>query len=91
VKTDPKVRLSDLLAYRGSTLASRLGEVACPVLVVVGEADRLCPRAGAEELVGALRDARLATIADAGHALHLEKAAEVNAAIETFVHEKAAA
>jgi pimeloyl-ACP methyl ester carboxylesterase len=91
VKTDPKVRLSDLLAYRGSTLASRLGEIGCPVLVVAGEADRLCPRAGAEELASALRDARLATIADAGHALHLEKAAEVNAAIETFLTGKAAA
>lgn len=91
VKTDPKVRLSDLLAYRGSTLASRLGEIACPVLVVAGDADRLCPRAGAEELAGALRDARLETIADAGHALQLEKAAEVNAAIEAFVTRKAAA
>jgi len=91
VKTDPKVRLSDLLAYRGSTVAARLGEVACPVLVVAGEADRMCPRAGAEELVAALRHARLATIADAGHALHLEKATEVNAAIETFVNEQAAA
>ena len=91
VKTDPKVRLADLLAYRGSTLASRLGEIACPVLVVVGDADRLCPRTGAEELAGALRDARLASVADAGHALHLEKAAEVNGAIESFLTGKAAA
>lgn len=91
VKTDPKVRLSDLVAYRSSTLAARLGEVARPVLVVVGEADRLCARAGAEELARALRDARLETIADAGHALHLERCAEVNAAIERFLADKAAA
>jgi pimeloyl-ACP methyl ester carboxylesterase len=91
VKTDPKVRLSDLLAYRGSTLASQLGEVTRPVLVVVGEADKLCARTGAEELAGALRDARLESIADAGHALHLEKPAEVNAAIERFLTSQAAA
>ncbi|MBY0275638.1 alpha/beta fold hydrolase [Candidatus Binatia bacterium] len=91
VKTDPKVRLSDLLAYRGSPLAEHLGRITRPVLVLVGEADRLCARAGAEELAGALRDARLESIADAGHALHLEKAAEVNAAIERFVRERATA
>lgn len=85
VKTDPKVRLSDLLAYRGSPVATRLANVARPVLVVAGEADKLCPCDGAEELARRLSNARVTRIADAGHVAHLEKASEVNAAIEAFV------
>lgn len=90
VKTDPKVRLSDLLAYRASGLASRLGEVAHPVLVVAGDADKLCPCDGAEELARGLARGRVERIADAGHAAHLEKAAELNAAIERFLAEQGA-
>lgn len=90
VKTDPKVRLGDLLAYRASTTATRLGGVAKPVLVIAGEADKICPCDGAQELAQGLPDARLLKIADAGHIAHLERAAEVNAAIEHFLAEKAA-
>lgn len=85
VKTDPRVRLSDVLAYRASTVVERLGSVAQPVLVLVGEADKLCARAAAEELAGALPNARLVAVPDAGHVAHLEKAAEVNEHIERFV------
>jgi len=90
VKTDPKVRLSDLLAYRASTVATRLGTVTQPVLVLVGEADKLCPRDAAEALASGLSNARVVTIPDGGHIVHLEKAAEVNAAIERFLAEAAA-
>ena len=90
VKTDPKVRLSDMLAYRGSPLVSRIGTIARPALVLVGEADKLCPAASAEELASTLADARFESIPEAGHAVHLERAADVNAAIERFVAEKAA-
>lgn len=90
VKTDPKVRLGDLIAYRDSTTATRLGAVAKPVLVIAGEADKLCSCDAAEELAKGLPDARLVKIADAGHIAHLEKAAEVNAAIEGFLAGKAA-
>jgi len=87
VKTDPKVRLADLLAYRASTIGSRLRDVAVPVLVVVGEADKLCPRAAAEALAGGLPKGRLVAVPEAGHVAHLEKSAEINAAIEAFVAE----
>lgn len=90
VKTDPKVRLGDLLAYRASTTRSRLDAVRRPVLVVAGEADKMCPQGGADELAKGLPDARLVVIPDAGHIGHLEKAAEVNAAIERFVAGQAA-
>jgi pimeloyl-ACP methyl ester carboxylesterase len=89
VKTDPKVRLGDLLAYRDSGIAARLARVAQPVLVIAGEADRMCPCAAAEELAQALPDARLVKIAEGGHVAHLEKAEQVNQAIERFVAERA--
>lgn len=87
VKTDPKVRLTDMLAYRASTVATRLSSVTQPVLVLVGEADRLCPRAAAEELASGLPKARFASIPDAGHVAHLEKPEEVNGQIERFLDE----
>lgn len=87
VKTDPKVRLTDMLAYRASTVATRLARVAQPVLVLVGEADRLCPRAAAEELATGLPNARFASIPDAGHVAHLEKPDEVHRHIERFLDE----
>jgi len=85
VKTDPRSRLTDLLAYRRSDLAARLGELARPVLAMVGEADRLCSRSAAEELAAAVRGGELATIPGAGHVPFLENPDEVNARIEAFL------
>jgi 3-oxoadipate enol-lactonase len=90
VKTDPRVRLSDLLAYRASNVDARLGEIEKPVLVIVGEADKLCARDAAEALAKEIAGARFVAIPDAGHIVHLEKAAEVNEAIERFLAENAA-
>ena len=85
VKTDPRVRLSDLLAYRASSLEGTLARVSAPVLVLHGSDDRLCARAGAEALVAALPHARISIVEGAGHVAHLERAEAVNRAIEEFV------
>lgn len=85
VKTDPRVRLSDLRAYARSRVAEGLGAVAKPVLVIVGEADRICPRAAAEDLAGAIPGARLVAVPGGGHVVHLEKPDEVNRAIEDLI------
>jgi pimeloyl-ACP methyl ester carboxylesterase len=82
VKTDPKVRLGDVIAYRASGLRASLAKVACPVLVVNGDADRLCPPDRARELAAAIPGARLRLVEGAGHVAHLERPAEVDAAIE---------
>lgn len=81
VKTDPKVRLGDVLAYRASGLRASLAKVACPVLVVNGDADRLCPPDRARELTAAIPGARLRLVEGAGHVAHLERPAEVDAVI----------
>ena len=53
------------------SLWDRLGELALPVDLVVGERDAKF-RAVAERMAAALPDARLHVVAGAGHAVHLE-------------------
>lgn len=53
-------------------LWSRLGEIACPVLILVGERDQKFTTLG-RQLVAGLPDASIAVIADAGHSVHLEQ------------------
>ena len=45
----------------------------CPMLVVCGSLDRMTPPEGAKELTKAARDARIITIAEAGHMMMVEK------------------
>jgi pimeloyl-ACP methyl ester carboxylesterase len=85
VKTDPRSRLADLLVYQASDFRGRLAGLNKPVLVIHGEADRICPRAKADELRGAVAGAELVSIAGAGHVPFLEKPDEVNQAIDTFL------
>ena len=58
----------------------RLGELAMPVLVAVGERDQKFLAIG-KEMLARLPDARLTVIPRAGHAAHLEQAQAVAAAI----------
>lgn len=85
VKTDPRVRLQDLEAYEASDLRARLGEVVVPVRVLHGEEDRYCASSRSEEMVSALPNAILTSVAEAGHVAHLEQPEAVNAAIEQLV------
>jgi 3-oxoadipate enol-lactonase len=60
-----------------------------PVLVLVGEEDRLTPPADAEAMVAALPDARFSRIAGAGHLAPFERPEEVATAIGDFLEEVA--
>ena len=64
--------------------ASRLGSVAQPALVVVGEDDICTPPRYAKELCGLLPRAELLTIPDAGHGALAEEPDLVNGAIAGF-------
>jgi len=66
-------------------VAARLGAVAVPTLVIVGEDDICTPPRYSRELCGLLPSAELVTIADAGHAAIGEKLNEINAAIGGFL------
>ena len=58
-----------------------------PVLVMVGEEDRLTPPADAEAMVAALPDARFSRIAGGGHLAPLEQADAVAVEIRDFLLE----
>jgi 3-oxoadipate enol-lactonase len=66
-----------------------LATIDVPVLVLVGEEDKLTPPADAEAMVAALPDARFSRIARAGHLAPLEQPEFVAAAVREFLQEVA--
>lgn len=60
-----------------------------PVLVLVGEEDRLTPPADAEAMAGALTTTRLTRIPDAGHLAPLERPETVARELVSFLNEVA--
>jgi pimeloyl-ACP methyl ester carboxylesterase len=50
----------------------RLGEIAVPTAVIVGDADRTTPRGHAQRLADGIPGARLITVPKAGHCLNWE-------------------
>jgi pimeloyl-ACP methyl ester carboxylesterase len=70
-------------------LRGRLGALTTPVHVVAGAHDILVPHWKQEELAAQIAGARLTVIADAPHALHLERPQEFNDAVLGFLAEHA--
>ena len=66
-----------------------LATIDVPVLVLVGDEDRLTPPADAEAMAAALPDARLTRIAGAGHLAALERPDAVAAELLAFLREVA--
>jgi pimeloyl-ACP methyl ester carboxylesterase len=66
-----------------------LGTIDVPVLVLVGEEDRLTPPADAEAMAAGLADARLVRIPGAGHLAALERPDAVAAELAAFLREAA--
>jgi 2-succinyl-6-hydroxy-2,4-cyclohexadiene-1-carboxylate synthase len=64
-------------------LWDRLGEIGCPVLVLVGEHDAKFSELG-QRLLAGLPDAELVVVADAGHSVHLEQPRATVDAIATW-------
>jgi pimeloyl-ACP methyl ester carboxylesterase len=87
VKTDPRVRYTDVLACQAFDGRELLGRIRTPTLVVAGADDRVTPPACAEELAHGIRDARLEVIPQAGHQAPLEQADAFNRAVGRFAGE----
>lgn len=87
----------DILSTRAATYAAdfkacdafdvreRIGAIRVPALLLFGDDDRLTPLRYGEYLARNLPGAVLKIIRDAGHVAMLEKAAEVNGAIRSFI------
>jgi 3-oxoadipate enol-lactonase len=78
VKTDPRVRLTDLLACRAFDGRPLLPRIALPTLVISGADDTITPVACAEELASRIANARMEVIAQAGHQAPLEQSEQFN-------------
>lgn len=84
VKTDPRVRYTDLLACREFDGGALLARIRTPTLVVAGADDQVTPVALAEELARGIDGARLEVIAQAGHQAPLEQTETFNRLLTDF-------
>ena len=66
-------------------IRDRLGEIACPVLVVWGEQDRLVPVRDAYVFGELIPDARVEVWPDTGHVAMLERPGAFNALVDEFL------
>ncbi len=91
-RVDRLIRATNVNGYAGCSRAimqldvtARLGQVNCPVLVLVGDKDPGTPPAMAEAIAQAIPGARLEVIADAAHFANVEQAERFNAALQGFL------
>ena len=66
-------------------LSSDVGHITSPTLVIHGAEDRYVPVANAAALAGAIPDARLRVLDNAGHLVFIERFAEVNREVISFL------
>jgi 3-oxoadipate enol-lactonase len=75
MKTDPRATVGDLVALAAWEGPSRVGAIAAPVVVVVGEHETAEARAAAEALAAAVKTGRVVTLPGAGRRGVLEQPA----------------
>lgn len=73
------------LAARPTGVASRLGEISCPTLVVTGDDDRIVPAERSRELADRIPGAEYVVLSSCGHLPHEEKPREFLDAVHTFL------
>jgi pimeloyl-ACP methyl ester carboxylesterase len=87
IKTDPRVRYTDILACNKVDLRDAISKIDKPAMIVAGKDDQITPPADADLIRSRIRGARLEVIADAGHIVPAERPAEFNAAVGSFLAE----
>lgn len=76
--------LGAVAAMTRSDLTTRLSSLGCPLLLLLGEGDRVAPAASAERILLQVPQARLQRIAGAAHLSNIEQADDFNAALRDF-------
>jgi len=84
--TSHKTVLTDFLACDGFDVMDRLEEINVPLMVVIGDEDNITPAKYGEFLHKNILNAKLETIAAAGHLSPIEKPEEINQLIKDFVN-----
>jgi pimeloyl-ACP methyl ester carboxylesterase len=69
-------------------IRDRLGEIACPVLIVWGSQDKLVPARDADDFARLIPNARKVVWPETGHVAMLERPAAFNALVEAFLAEE---
>jgi 3-oxoadipate enol-lactonase len=72
-------------AGAGFDLSGDVGHITSPTLVIHGAEDRYVPVANAAALAGSIPDARLRVLDHAGHLVFVERSAEVNREVVSFL------
>jgi len=62
-----------------------LGAIACPTMLLFGRQDGITTLDHQNEMLNAIADVRLEILEECGHMMTLEKPADVNARISTFL------
>ncbi|MBI3913668.1 MAG: alpha/beta fold hydrolase [Chloroflexi bacterium] len=81
----PAVTHGDFIACNAFDAMPRVATIRAPALVVCGRDDALTPLKYSEYLAAQIPSAHLVVVENAGHAVMLEKPAEVNRALVEFV------
>jgi pimeloyl-ACP methyl ester carboxylesterase len=82
--------LPGLRAMTGYPNRDRLGEIACPTLIVWGASDRLVPLRDADEFERRIPGARKVIYADTGHVPEIERPACFNEDLRAVLEERSA-
>ncbi|HSS57970.1 MAG TPA: alpha/beta hydrolase [Solirubrobacteraceae bacterium] len=69
-------------------IRDRLGEIACPTLIVWGSGDKLVPARDADEFARLIPNSRKVIWPETGHVAMLERPAAFNALLEAFLTEE---
>jgi len=83
-RNDPQAYLHAFRALIGWSVADRLGAIACPVLAIAADQD-YTPLSMKQAYVAKIPGARLEVVADARHALPMEKPAQFNTVLKNFL------
>jgi len=87
IKTDPRVRYTDIVACREVDLTPAISAIRVPTVIYAGAEDVLTPPSDAQVIKDRISGARLETVADAGHMIPVERPDVLNASIGKFLAE----
>src|SRR5207244_8356485 len=83
----PFARRRQWEAMQGWDAWDRIGDIACPTLVLHGTEDRLVPVENARRMAALIPRARLALLEGAGHLYHSEQPEAADAAVLAFLED----
>jgi pimeloyl-ACP methyl ester carboxylesterase len=82
--------LRQLEATRCHDTLDRLSGIACPVLVLVGAEDAVCPPRYSQQLRDGIPDAQLTVVSGVGHALPFEDPGQFTSLVDAFLSTRGA-